>query len=456
MIARIGAALNRWSSRWVPDPFVLALGLTVLVVLVGTLRLALGDHQPEQGLFWTIFGGWFDGVTTPSLLAFALKMCLILVTGHALALSPAVQRLIERVARLPRSAAGATVIVSIVACVTALIHWGLGAIAAALLAREMGRHAPARGLKLHYPLLGAAAYTGFAVWHGGLTGSAPTVVAGSKHFAVGLIGVVPMSETVFSPLNFIITGSMLVLIPLLFWSLTPKDEAEYVPPDPDRLAPLPARARAESDESRVAWLQESWVPGTLMGAVGLLFLGWAAAIGKMKFSLDSVVLLFLFLSMTLQGSLRHYVEAIADGARGAGAIILQFPFYFGILGVMKASGMIQWISDGLVEISSHATLPIFTFLSAGVVNLFVPSGGGQWAVQGEILLTAGQHAGVDPATTIMAFSYGDAWTNMLQPFWALPLLGIMGLRARDIIGYTALVFFTMAVAVPVLLLIVGS
>jgi len=455
MIARTGAALSRWSSRWVPDPFVLALGLTLVVVVIGTARLALADAVPEQGLFWTVFGGWFDGVTAPKLLAFALKMCLILVTGHALALSPPVQRVIEKIARLPRSTAGATVIVSVVACLTGLVHWGLGAIAAALLAREMGRHAAARGLKLHYPLLGAAAYTGFAVWHGGLTGSAPTVVAGENHFAKEIIGVVPMADTVFSPLNIMITGALILLIPALFWALTPKDESEYVPPDPDRLAPLPARTRADADDSRVAWLQESWLPGSLIGAAGLVFLAWSFAIGKMQFKLDSVVLLFLFLSMTMQGSLRHYVEAIADGARGAGAIILQFPFYFGILGVMKASGMIQWISDAMVEISSQTTLPIFTFLSAGVVNLFVPSGGGQWAVQGEILLTAGANAGVDPATTIMAFSYGDAWTNMLQPFWALPLLGIMGLRARDIIGYTAMVFLAMGVAVPVLLTLLG-
>lgn len=451
LVARAGSALNRWSRRWVPDPFVLALMLTLIVAVVGAIRWSQTGLADERGLFDTLFGGWFGELTNPALLAFALKMALILVTGHALALSPPVQRAIVAIARVPRNAAQATVLVSVVACGSALVHWGLGAIAGALLAREMGRHAGARGLSLHYPLLGAAAYTGLAVWHGGLTGSAPTTVAGDKHFAADLVGVVPMSDTVFGGLNLVITGALLVTIPLLFWALTPRDPAEHVPPDPDNLAPLPPRRVGEVD-SAIHWLQESWIPGTLVGAAGLLAVVYAMIAGGLQFKLDSVVLLFLFLSLTLQGSLRHYVDAIADGARGAGAIILQFPFYFGILGIMKATGMIQWISDAMVELSSQTTLPLLAFLSAGAVNLFVPSGGGQWAVQGDILLTASQGHGLDPATTIMAFSYGDAWTNMLQPFWALPLLGIMGLRARDIVGYTAMVFLWMGLIVPLLLL----
>jgi short-chain fatty acids transporter len=177
-------------------------------------------------------------------------------------------------------------------------------------------------------------------------------------------------------------------------------------------------------------------------------LGWVLVKGMRKLDINSVNLCFLFVGMLLQGSLRRYVEAVSDGAKGAGAIILQFPLYFGILGLMKASGMIAWLSDAMVELSSQASFPSIAYLSAGIVNLFVPSGGGQWGVQRDILLSSGASLEVDPALTIMAFSYGDAWTNMLQPFWALPLLGIMGLRARDIIGYTAMVFLLMAVVVP--------
>jgi short-chain fatty acids transporter len=236
--------------------------------------------------------------------------------------------------------------------------------------------------------------------------------------------------------------------------MVPRDPGDFVPPDPDRLAPLPGRRRGEV-KGFIDWLQESWIVGSALGTLGFSFVVVSMLRGSLGVALDSVVLLFLFLSLALQGSIRHYVEAIADGARGAGAIVLQFPFYFGILGIMKATGMVAWISSGLVELSSRTTLPAMAFFTAGLVNLFVPSGGGQWAVQGEILLEAGGELGVDPSVTIMAFAYGDAWTNMLQPFWALPLLGIMGLQARQIIGYTAVVFLMMGVVVPIMLLALG-
>lgn len=448
MIAKLGTTMSRWASRWVPDPFVLALLLTAVVFCVGAIRLSVAPEAPEDGVFWTLAIGWFDGFKLSGGLAFALQMCFVLVTGTAMALSPPVQSAISRLAGMPRSAASATALVALVSCIAALVHWGLGAIAGALLARELGRHAADRGLKIHYPLLGAAAYAGMAVWHGGLSGSAPLKVAEAGDIALG--------DMLGSTLNLVVCGTLLVAIPALFAVLTPKHGSELVPPDPKSLAPL--RQREDRDiTSPVMWLQESASVGRVIGSVGLAFVVVALAGPRMSFDINSVNLLFLFLGLTLQGSLRHYVEAVTDGAKAAGAIIIQFPLYFGILGLMKASGMVKWISDGLVELSagSKAAFPIIDFFSAGLVNMFVPSGGGQWAVQKDILLEAGAEIGVDPVTTIMAFSYGDAWTNMLQPFWALPLLGIMGLRAKDIIGYTATVFLLMLVMVPVLLVLLS-
>ena len=437
-----------------PDPFVLALGLTVFVMALGAIKLALGDTTPKDGIAWTILSGWATTFSATPLLAFALQMCLVLVTGHALALSPPVQRMVRAIAQMPKSSGSAALLVAATACVAAVIHWGLGAIVGAFLAREIGRHAPARGLKLHYPLLGAAAYAGLAVWHGGLSGSAPLKVAEKGHFAENIVGVLPMSDTVFSQLNLIILGVLLVAIPLLFRAMTPSDEAEFIAPDPDQLAPLPLRDEQPVD-SIPTWLQERRVVGWVSGGAGLAVVVVALATKRRDLDINSVNMAFLFLGLACQGSLRHYMAAVADGARGAGAIIVQFPFYFGILGIMKAAGMIQWISDWFVDVSSEASFPVFAYLSAGAVNLLVPSGGGQWTVQGEMLLSAGETLKVDPGTTIIAFSYGDAWTNMLQPFWALPLLGIMGLKAKDIIGYTAVVFLMMAVVVPVLLVTLG-
>ena len=440
LLARFGAALNRASVRFVPDPFVLALILTLLVLGFG-LALAPLD---------TVLVGWVEGFASPGGLAFALQMCLVLVTGHALATSPPVQRLVSRLAELRWGAAGSAALVAFVACVAAVVHWGLGAIMGAFLAREIARNAQTRGVRLHYPLLGGAAYAGLAVWHGGLSGSAPLKVAEEGHFAADHVGVIPVEATLFAPLNLIVTSTLCVLIPLAFYLMTPPEAARV---GPSNLPP------STDDETRVvegaSRLGELAPIGRVVGLLGLggILAGWI--MGELRLDLNLVNLMFLFAGILAQAKLRRYVDAVADGARGAGAIVLQFPFYFGILGVMQVSGMIESISHAMVRVASPETFPVLAFGSAGLVNLCVPSGGGQWAVQGEILLEAAHQLGVDPATVVMAFSYGDAWTNMLQPFWALPLLGIMGLEAKDIIGYTGVVCVLMGVVVPVLLLVLG-
>ena len=458
MIRAVGEKLQRIAARTVPEPFVLALLLTVLVGVIGAIRLS---GTGADDVFWTLADGWMAEFMSAGLMAFALKMALILVTGHALALSPAVQRFVGVVAQMPRSAAMAAAVVALVACISSLIHWGLGAIVGALLAREIGRSARDRGVALHYPLLGAAAYSGFAVWHGGLSGSAPVTVATPEHFLAETLanagvaeGVVPVGDTLWGSLNLIITGLLVVAIPIACALLTPSDEAEFSPPDETQLSPLPD-LRSPGSGTGVDRLQSSPWLGWTLGGAGVAVVLSSMLTGRTTFGLNTVILLFLFAGVGLQGSLIAYSRAVADGARGAGAIVLQFPFYFGILGLMKASGLVAAFSSMLASASTATTFPILAFFSAGVVNFFVPSGGGQWAVQGEILISAGDRLGVDPVTTIMAFSYGDAWTNLLQPFWALPLLGIMGLKAKEIIGYTAAILLVMGVIVCGGLLILG-
>jgi len=443
--------LSRLSRRLVPDPFVLALGLTGIVLACGWANLSLGDDCATGETIGTLLDGWFGGFANPGGLAFALQMCLVLVTGHALALSPLIQRLVKKIARIPRTTAQAALVVAFVSCLAAIMHWGLGAIVGALLAREITRDCQQRDIKLHYPLLGGAAYAGMAVWHGGLSGSAPLKVAEAGHFFEDAVGVVDVSRTLGSELNLAVTGLMTITIPLLFWALGRHKPDHPVQGPTGAFKPLPQR-EAPEEKSFLNYLHYSSLIGTSLGILGLAGMVAAAILGIVKFDLNTVNLTFLFLGLVLHGGIRHYTAAVADGARGAGAIVLQFPFYFAILGVMQASGLIGLISEFFVNMSSQSSFPVLSFFSAGLVNLFVPSGGGQWAVQGEILLRTGTNLGVDPSTTIMAFAYGDAWTNMLQPFWALPLLGIMGLRARDIIGYTAVVLFLMGVAIPALLL----
>ena len=432
MLSRLGGRFSNWAERWVPDPFVLALALTLLTLVLGAL---------STGSAASAFSGWYAGFSSGPLLAFALQMCLILVTGQALATSPPVQRMVAALARWPKSTPSAAALVALIACVTGLIQWGLGAVVAAFVVREIARSAAEQQRAMDIPLLGAAAYTGLAVWHGGLSGSAPLKAAEAAQFTGGAGAAVPVSETLFSPLNLVVSGGLLLLLPALCVAMAPKEQA--VPAMPTtRLGAHTAPPQAHP-------------PGRLGLFVGgaaaaLLALGWLR--GAVPFDLNSVNLLFLSLAMAAHGSVQRFLEAVTEGARGAGAIIVQFPIYFGILGVMKGTGIIERLSQAMAAVATQSSFPLLTFLSAGLVNFFVPSGGGQWALQSDVLLSSAEALGLDPGRTVMAFAYGDEWTNLLQPFWALPLLAITGLRAKQIAGYTAILAIAMALYVGAVLL----
>ncbi len=432
MLARVGEVFSRWAERWVPDPFVLALALTLITLLGGFA---------SSGSIATVFRGWYSGFSSTPLLAFALQMCLILVTGQALASSPPVQRLVRVVARWPKRTPAAAGLVAVIACVTGLIQWGLGAVVAAFVVREIAHGAAEEKRAMNIPVLGAAAYTGLAVWHGGLSGSAPLKAAESAQFTSGAGEAIAVSETLFTPLNLMVSGGLLVLLPLLCVALAPKEAS----------VPGSTIFRVEVEDSdKRAYL------GLLVGGITALVVMVSWARGDLAFDLNSVNLFFLALAFASHASIRGFLDSVTQGARGAGAIIVQFPLYFGILGVMQASGMIERLSTAMANIASPATFPLLTFLSAGLVNFFVPSGGGQWALQSDVLLTTAATLELDPGQTVMAFAYGDQWTNLLQPFWALPLLAITGLKARQIAGYTAVLAIGMGLYVAAVLLLWGQ
>jgi len=431
MLARLGEVFSRWAERWVPDPFVLALVLT-LITLVGGFALS--------GSVGEVLQGWYGGFSSTPLLAFALQMCLILVTGQALASSPPVQRLVRALARWPKTTPAAAGLVAFIACVTGLIQWGLGAVVAAFVVREIARSAAEDGRPMDVPVLGAAAYTGLAVWHGGLSGSAPLKAAESAQFTEGASQAIAVSETLFSPLNLVVSGGLLILLPVMCVALAPRD-----PTVPE----VPPRTSTELHGGKRSLL------ALLVGGIATLLVLVSWFNGDIAFNLNSVNLFFLALALAAHGSIRGFLDSVSEGARGAGAIIVQFPLYFGILGVMQSSGMIERLSSAMATIASTSTFPLLTFLSAGLVNFFVPSGGGQWALQSDVLLTTAATLDLDTGRTIMAFAYGDEWTNLLQPFWALPLLAITGLRARQIAGYTAVLAIGMGVYVGAVLLLFG-
>lgn len=440
MIRSLGERFSRVAERWVPDPFAIALALTVVTF---GLAWAITGTDPLRLLgFW---GGRLEGDTvTPAesglwrLIAFGMQMCLILVTGYALASTTAVRALINRIARLPRSNASAIAITAVTAMLAAWINWGLGLIVGALVARDVGRNALERGVKVHYPLIGAAGYTGLMVWHGGLSGTAPFKVTQAKDIAELLPGVqvapIGLDQTVFSLLNLAVSLALLIAVPLILIRLAPPEDRR-VPFDP---ALLPAEEAPPAPRGGPAgWLEGSRLLAWLIGFAALGYLArYLGRVGWLRADVNAINLLFLALGLILHQRPIAYARAISQAASGCAGIILQFPFYAGIMALMAASGLIAITAQGFATVATETSFGPLTFLSAGVVNLFVPSGGGQWSVQGAIVMQTADALGVDLGKAVLAFAYGDGWTNMLQPFWALPLLAITGLKAREIVGYT--------------------
>lgn len=454
VFARAGAAAERFVRRFMPDPFVLVLLLTLVALGLGLLTMDAvpGDAGATLlGKSSALVKAWTDGFGNPEILKFGLQIILIVVTGEAIAASPPARRLLARLTAVPRTATQALLLVTVFALVTGWIHWGFGLVSSALLAREVGRSLAKRGVQIHYALLGTGAYTAMLLWHAGLTASAPLLMNTEKNFVSEVLGLkgakVPLTETIFAPYNLIACAVLFLIVPPLVVAMHPKEnivapdlDAIPAPPDDSRDTDAPPRTPAE-------WLDRTRVLSFLTGAIGLSFLPRYLREHGFDLNHNVVNCAFLMLGMVLHESPVAYSRAIAQSVRGVAGIVLQFPFYGGILEVMKLTGLSTSIAHVFVASASPRTLPFFTFLASILTKSFVPSGAGEWAVEGPVMLQAAKQLGVPYGKITMAVAYGNMLGNMYQPFWSLPLLGLMGLRARDIMGFCLILF---VVCLPVL------
>lgn len=420
--------------RFLPRPFTIALGLTFIVFVIAFFFT--GPPADNRSQFISLIELWYDGLWMKGYLAFTVQMMLILVLGHALALSDPVDRMIGASLKVVKSGPGAAALVAFLTMIVAFYNWGLGLIFGAVLARRVGAHSLENKIPINYPLIAAAGYSGLMVWHGGLSGSAPLTVAGSEHALAASMGVIPTSETVFSQLNLVVSLALLVVVPVGLFLLARKVKGSLIPHH--LLSDRSNLDLEDSEKIGAERIEAGPILGRLAGLVILAVASYMIFIRNGEFSLDlnNTNLTLLGLGLIMHSSIKNYLSAIDEATKGASGIPLQFPLYFGILGILQGSGMMDLIADKVIGLANSDTLPVLTFFSAGLVNIFVPSGGGQWAVQGPIIAETARQLNVPLGKMIMAFSYGDQWTNMLQPFWALPLLAITGLRAKDILPYT--------------------
>ena len=427
---------NRVMQRYLPDPFIFVIILTFVVFGLGLIFTESGPYQMAQ--HW---GNGFWG-----LLLFAMQMVLVLVTGHVLASSQIFKKGLGSLASLAKTPGQAVIIVTVVSLVASWINWGFGLVIGALFAKELAK----KVMNVDYRLLIASAYSGFVVWHGGLSGSTPLTIATEGHFSQDLIGIIPTSETIFSNFNLFILIALFIVIPIVNRLMMPSKE-QTVTVDPIVLQEdVPLAATVEkTDMTPAERLENSRIVSLSIGVLGLVFLFYYFVNNGFKLNLDIVNFLFLFLGILFHGTPKRFLEAIVNAVKGASGIIIQFPFYAGIMGMMTASGLATVISNGFVSISNEFTFPLFAFLSAGLVNIFIPSGGGQWAVQAPVMLDAAIELGVSIPKTAMAVAWGDAWTNLIQPFWALPALAIAGLKAKDIMGFCVLTLIVSGIIISI-------
>ena len=368
-------------------------------------------------------------------------MVFVLISGHMLASTPLIKRVLNLLISKVRSESQGLIVVSIFSVIACWINWGFGLIVSGILAVEMARKLS----RVNFGLFLATAYAGFLVWHGGLSGSIPLKIAeGDEILKTVYPGLsIPLHETILSNWNLLIVFILLLGLPLLaLWMRT--DEKDEVVVDHREL---------KAEVVAVHNLRDKFENFSGFNILFFILILFGIFNKDSAFDINKVNAIFLALALLLHKTPRLFLKALQDSIGYASGIVIQFPFYAGIMGLMQHSGLADQLSGVFVNISTSNTLPLWAFLSGGIVNFFVPSGGGQWVVQGPIMLKAARDLAADPAKVSMALAWGDAWTNMIQPFWALPLLGLAKLKLKDIMGYCLIYLFFSGVVISAVLIL---
>lgn len=435
VLGRVTTAFVYLFERLLPDPFVFAI---LLSLVTAGLALAFAPHNsvPE------VLNAWYGGIF--QIFAFAFQMVMILVTGYALSSSRPVARLLAVLASLPRSPAAAVGLACLVGLSANLLNWGFGLIVSALFAREL-----AKRQRLDFAWLMAAAYTGFLMFPAGLSSSialAEATPGSALNITQKVTGeVVPLSDTLFSAFNVVPVLVLLVAMPLIYMRMQPA-ERDIVPADSARLAAEDApRPPPEHVPGLAGVLDRAWILNLSIVAAAAGYLGLQVARGTFHLDINSLILIFLALGLLLHWRPVAYAAAIQSAARVTGSLLLQYPLYGGIMGIMTTTGLAGVIAEVFIRISTPHTLPFWGFVSSIIISLFVPSGGGHWAVQGPFIVPAAVALHVSQAAAAQGVGYGEAVANMIQPFWALPLLAIAGIGMRRVMGFTVISFFVSSV-----------
>lgn len=443
-LERFGDASARVIRLWMPDAYILAVLLTFI-----TFILALVFTKVP---FVTMTNDWYAGLW--EILEFSFQMILILLTGYALAMAPIIQRFIRWLASLAKTQTQAVVLAALVGSLASFVNWALGLILMGMIAREI-----AKRVEIHFPYLVFVAYSGFLVWASGISSSI-AIISATPGNAVNFVQVyshrlLPEGLTVFSWWNLLASLIIIILLPIVFRVMIPKDRSKWKIADREALAREDEAAkRIALDDVPVAKLDNSWILTLLVVALGLVHLisTWASQGFALDF--DTLIFLFLIVGMLLHWRPMSYLNAFYGAARTAGPLALQYPFYGGMMGLMTMTGLASVMAGWFVAISTPQTLPFWQYVASIIINLFIPSGGGHWAVQGSIATISALKLHASLPLTTMGVAWGEQVMEMLQPFWMLPVLAISGAKVRDVMGYGAAAFIVGFVVYGAMLLLV--
>lgn len=450
LLTRFTNVCVRYVEKYMPDPYLFAVILTLLVV---AMIAAFVDGATSGG----IVDAWYRGVWGPkSIFTFALQMILILVTGYTLAEAPALKRGIIWLASKPKNQVEGALLCFAVGAFFCLLNWGLGLVAGALVARQVAKRLP----KVHFGYLIASGYMGYLLWTQGLSSSialANTDTNSPINVIYQLTGMtVPFSQSIFQPYSWIPVVALIIILAITIWRMEP-DHA--LAPDPAVFAEPAPEPEQTKPKTFAEKLENLWILNVILFAAGMYYFvrsGFAL-------NISSMIMLFTVTGALLHWTPIRFIKSFVESSKTAGPLILQYPLYGGIMGLLaympmeNGQALEQILSSALVTGANEYTLPFLTFLASIVISLFVPSGGGHWGVQGPIAVQSALAIGQDSVAYLglqsMAVAFGEAVANMIQPFWLLPVLAIARLNVRQVMGFTVVAFLIGTAVLSIAILI---
>ena len=454
LIGTLGESLSRFTQRWIPDSWVVCMTLTILAILLAIFGAGAGLN--ETVLAWG--GGMW------SLLELAMQFTIAMIAAHACVSSRPAFRFLDWLASRPDTErpVQAVVLLGAFSIVVAYFNWAASVVASALFLPFVARRNPKADIRL----LITAGYLGLGtVWHGGLSGSAPLIMATAGNPITTpppdteplVAGLLPVTETLFNTFNLVYLATVSAVALGMVAILHPRQHARTLTPDelkaimpamPDEVEPT---TPAGGIEAFRGWI---FLAVILIGyplGHSIVTQGFGAS-----WTINAYNAVFLIGALLLQGRPSHLVRAFGNGARTASGVILQFPFYAGIFGVINSTGLGDWLGDLFVQVATTDTYPLIVYIYSGVVNIFVPSGGSKWLIEAPYLLPAARELAVSPTTTLLAYCYGDSTSNLIQPFWAIPILTVTRMKFGDVLGYSGLVALVLFLVTAMAMLIIPS